>query len=299
MQRYLVGKERGASRDEEQPEAVQTSKRDEQRAAEKLSLFGSAIELQVRAIISTLEIAEGGKAKIRAGALLQRLRAMYAKGFQSRDELGNDIIMVESALVTFLPDGYEDEEIEHIVEGQDKEFVEYWWRMLARHLPTAADALGERKPSSSWQLYTTESRAAQPLRDREPDMATALKRRKTVECTQLDPEEVHAADQEKALAESLEQDSQDSLDKVEVDAYFRAQLQHDRVKDAAVYRENELCEFQEKMKEKGREWGALQDEVRVCLQARCLSAEGEAGTPQTITRATHPDGDDNGGKIDY
>ena len=108
-------------------------------------LFGSAVELQLSTIVSALEIMSRHTAARRARAIRQHLHLLYLGREGSHRGLPEEAGWVDSAMVTFLEDGGDTseadfgEEPEEPLVGQDKEFVDYWWRVLHRHLPLRDD----------------------------------------------------------------------------------------------------------------------------------------------------------------
>ena len=116
-------------------------------------LFGNAFEMELRSLVAAMELSEAGLAKRRAGALLRRIRMQY--GLRSRDEMPDTVILLESAMVTFLPDSGEGGDVDfHDLPAQDQDFVEYWWSMLFRQLQGAS--ADQSRPSSSVEARPTQ-----------------------------------------------------------------------------------------------------------------------------------------------
>ena len=92
-------------------------------------IFTSQFELQQRTLVSVLELDSGPSMILRAKALLQRLKLRY--GHTLSNEVQVNVGLMESALVTFLPLG---EEVSERLGLQDRDFVDYWWRLLERQL---------------------------------------------------------------------------------------------------------------------------------------------------------------------
>ena len=163
-------------------------------------LFGSAVELQLSTIVSALEIMSRHTAARRAKALRQHLHLLYLGNEGRHQGLPEEAGWVDSAMVTFLEDEGESSEAdfgEEPLVGQDKEFVDYWWRVLHRHLPRRDDdtgAAGELwkdflKPttSSSGAAQGDGQRFSRPLRT-----------------TQLDVEDLGVSQEEIALQRLLD-----------------------------------------------------------------------------------------------
>ena len=93
-------------------------------------LFGNAFELEVRSVVAAMELSEGGMATRRASALLRTIRLQY--GLRSREDIPDMLTLLESAMVTFLPESGDVEDVDfNDLPAQDQDFVEYWWGMLS------------------------------------------------------------------------------------------------------------------------------------------------------------------------
>ena len=292
MQRYMVEKPTGGAHEEGD---VQQSRALRQGVP---SLFGSAVELQVRAIISTLELAEKNSADVRASALLARLRTTFEKGFRHRDRLAEEVLMVESALVTFTQDHDARGLPEREATQQDMEFVNYWWRMLAAHLPVPAEACQEASQRSgamsSWQLYVAD-RPGQ----REDGRVSAARSRSPLggvarlACTQLDPDDVHAVEEERGLELLLDSlETKESQEGEVVDPCCRTQqalVERNRLERAAAeHRAAEQREFQEEMDKGTTVFQPMEDDVRVRISGTCVGRDGRHGTRHTMTWTMRP-----------
>ena len=58
-------------------------------------------------------------------------------GLRPREEMPRRLETLESALITFLPDGYEDDDTQYYYQSlrpEDRDFIDYWWRLLHRFL---------------------------------------------------------------------------------------------------------------------------------------------------------------------
>ena len=105
-----------------------------------------------------------------------------------------EVLLVESALVTFT-DGVEVDYLTDMV-GQDKEFVEYWWRVLGRHLPRKTVGEGAPSGSMSWDTYLAPSKVALP---------TPTRYSKPLRSTQLDVDDIDGSQDEIRLASRLDE----------------------------------------------------------------------------------------------
>ena len=117
-------------------------------------VFQAPAEMELRALVSALELGEPSAARARARAMLQRTRMRFGIDLQSRDSQPQLVLLLESALLTFLSEhsdvGPHDEYA--ALEAQDKDFVEYWWGLLYRQLaatPSSTGSSGMAVPSGS------------------------------------------------------------------------------------------------------------------------------------------------------
>ena len=105
-----------------------------------------AMTLQTQAIAGALDLMPVHKARKRASALLGRLYHAYARDFENRMQLHIYLQQLEATLVVHLADGA------HLlgedVVEQDKEWVDYWWSIVARHLPRPIPP-GDEGPTSA------------------------------------------------------------------------------------------------------------------------------------------------------
>ena len=105
-----------------------------------------AMTLQTEAIAGALDLMPVHKARKRASALLGRLYHAYARDFENRMQLHIYLQQLEATLVVHLADGA------HLlgedVVEQDKEWVDYWWSIVARHLPRPIPP-GDEGPTSA------------------------------------------------------------------------------------------------------------------------------------------------------
>ena len=163
-------------------------------------VFGSAVEMQISTVVSALEVMPTHTAERRVMGLLQRLNLQYRlQEVGTRAMIPQEVLLVESALVTFT-DGVEVDYLANMV-GQDKEFVDYWWRVLGRHLPRGT--LGEDAPSgsASWDTYLVPSKATLPAPARFS---------KPLRSTQLDVDELDGSQDEVMLATRLDEHEKQS-----------------------------------------------------------------------------------------
>ena len=132
-------------------------------------LFGTPLDMQLRALRTTLELMDASVAMQRASSMAGRMRRVYASSFANREEMPNSLAQLEALLVTFMPEG------SHFagddVCGQDREWLMYWWSILARHLPGPAETAAASSSSgvagareARWRRYmdnatTAESRS--------------------------------------------------------------------------------------------------------------------------------------------
>ena len=121
-------------------------------------VFQAPAEMELRALVSALELGEPSVARARARAMLQRTRMRFGIDLQSRNSQPQLVLLLESALLTFLPEhsevGPHDEYA--ALEAQDKDFVEYWWGLLYRQLATTSPS-----PASSGVAVPSGSRPDQ------------------------------------------------------------------------------------------------------------------------------------------
>ena len=68
------------------------------------ALFVSAGEMEIRALVSALELGNAATSRFRAMALLQRARLRFDIFAESRTSQTQNVQLLETALVTFLPD---------------------------------------------------------------------------------------------------------------------------------------------------------------------------------------------------
>ena len=107
-------------------------------------VFQAPAEMELRALVSALELGDPLTARARARAMLQRTRMRFGIDLQSRDSQPQLVLLLESALLTFLPEHSEvgpHDEYEAL-EAQDKDFVEYWWGLLYRQLSATSSSIG-------------------------------------------------------------------------------------------------------------------------------------------------------------
>ena len=185
-------------------------------------IFASQFELQLRTLISALELGSGTTMMQRAKALLERLRLRY--GHSGSETIQYHIELMTSALVTFLPQDEEISEYRDTFEKlglQDRDFVEYWWHLLDPHLrgdgnPGTASSSAAPVPSpvvpvpapaelteeelSLIRQYEEEDRMARTKLDREE-----FEKRAQEECQQvIDSQEADSQRMGESLAQSLE-----------------------------------------------------------------------------------------------
>ena len=98
-------------------------------------VFQAPAEMELRALVSALELGDSATAQARARAMLQRTRLRFGINVQSRETQPQLVLLLESALLTFLPDGADvgSHDEYATLDAQDQDFVEYWWGLLYRH----------------------------------------------------------------------------------------------------------------------------------------------------------------------
>ena len=100
-------------------------------------LLGDPFEMEVRAMVAALELGSPGASRARAQGLLERAKLQFGVGLLPRDALPSGLEQLESALLTFLPSGYEDEDEVYYFQNMPpshKDFIDYWWRLMFRYL---------------------------------------------------------------------------------------------------------------------------------------------------------------------
>ena len=99
------------------------------------ALLGDPYEMEVRALVSALELGERMPAVQRARGLLERVKLQFGVRLIPRANVPRRIEWLESALVTFLPGGYEDDDSDYLFQQlrlEDRDFIDFWWRLLYR-----------------------------------------------------------------------------------------------------------------------------------------------------------------------
>ena len=92
-------------------------------------------------------------------------------------------------------------EIDYLAElvGQDKEFVEYWWRVISRHLPRPAGMLTD--VANTWTAYLEPKKLTPPAH---------AKFTKPLRSTQLDFDDIDGSQDEVQLARRLDEQDKES-----------------------------------------------------------------------------------------
>ena len=137
MQRFLKKTNEGDKGDD----LDETEKMDATEGSETKSggLRGDPFEMEVRALVSALEIAAADTSMKRARAMVERLRMRMGLFSATRRHDGGPLEALESALITFLPESWEAELEDNVYhyEGlafSDRDFVDYWWKVVTRRL---------------------------------------------------------------------------------------------------------------------------------------------------------------------
>ena len=102
-----------------------------------MALFDNPFELEIRSLVAALELVPAVRAQKRAVALLERLLFQFGPTGGSRDKWPEGLTILESALVTFLPEGAMGDSnmmSYATLDPQEQDFVDYWWGLLMRQL---------------------------------------------------------------------------------------------------------------------------------------------------------------------
>ena len=128
----------GASSSASRPQVEVRQDTDGEANAETVKqLLGDPFEMAVRAMVSALENGSPEASRARAQGLLERAKLQFGVGLLPREALPGGIEQLESALLTFLPPDYvDDDEIYyfHNLPSADRDFIDYWWRLMFRYL---------------------------------------------------------------------------------------------------------------------------------------------------------------------
>ena len=107
-----------------------------------MALFDNPFELEIRSLVAALELVPAVRAQQRAVALLERLLFQFGPTGGSRDKWPEGLTILESALVTFLPEGIMGDSnmmSYATLDPQEQDFVDYWWGLLMRQLRKLID----------------------------------------------------------------------------------------------------------------------------------------------------------------
>ena len=88
------------------------------------TLLGDPFEMELRSMVSALELTTAKQARVRARGLRERLVLRYA------GTLPDGMELMDSALATFVDESTEAAADE--MDAQDRDFIDYWWRHLTR-----------------------------------------------------------------------------------------------------------------------------------------------------------------------
>ena len=252
MQRFLVRP------DKTMPTASSSSANEE---GPLHSLFSTAGEMEIRALVSALELGSWTTSRARALALLQRVRLRFGVFTESRSTLPQLVQLFESALVTFLPDGdMTDNDAYQKLGPQDQDFVDYWWGLVHRQVQK------ESHPEPS---------------------AGGLKRKAH---DYIDEEDLELAAEEMQLMKELDQlghPNHDSVVAKEFQRFDDSQEQEVQVvqsqRSAARFRDWELWTFEEELRRPADRVRA--GHVRVQLQGE-VRGEHRQTTSWTMTSSS-------------
>ena len=97
-------------------------------------LFANQVEMEIRTLVSSMEMMPRGRTTQIARAVIQRLRGHFHTGSMS-----DASSLLESAMITFIPEDImpmDDPHQDHyfMLDMQDRDFVDYWWSLLRRRL---------------------------------------------------------------------------------------------------------------------------------------------------------------------
>ena len=93
--------------------------------------------MEVRALVSAPELGSAPSSRARAAGLLERVSVFFGLGLSPRGEIPLGVKGLEralAALVTFIPPEHSGKYGYNELLPVDKDFVDYWWKLLFRYL---------------------------------------------------------------------------------------------------------------------------------------------------------------------
>ena len=223
------------------------------------TLFTSPVEMELRTLVSALELAPATVSQNRTRALLQRTRLRFGLNLGGRDDQPQEVLLLESALVTFLPeDDTEDDDVFSKLPAQDQDFVEFWWGLLWRKMRSHDASAGVAKPEP-WAGHVAIDQGDYELAEEELRLMKELERQER---------------RRNMVEDATDKDIQAYQDSQECDARAQEAQRERASQQASQYRDWEGWEVQQ----------AMQPEMGVPGHTR-LQLQGmvNEGTKQTMS----------------
>ena len=240
-------------------------------------LFGNPFELELRSLVSAMELSDVTVARRRAEAMLQRI-ALRFKTHTSRDDVPEAVEQMESAMVTFAPRVEVGQIIFSDLPAEDQDFVEYWWGILFRRLKVDDAALHASVAGSG--------------EERVQERDTGDHKRKThAHRETLDEDELDLATEELDLMRRMDEQETRKKHRVAEDEYQRFQDSQEkdvqqeadtwlREKEAARYQAWEDWQMNEALTESRR--AVLPGRFRLRLQGTLSSSASSSSGRQSM-----------------